>query len=43
MDIPAARRLREAGQSYQAIADKFGVSAPAVWHWINDRGLKDDD
>lgn len=38
IDVPEARRLREAGQSYQFIADKFGVSTAVVWHWFNERG-----
>lgn len=41
--IPEARRLREAGESYQAIADRFDVTPAAVWYWLNDPGKDNVD
>jgi hypothetical protein len=35
--IPEAKRLRDAGESYEAIGKRFGVTPAAVWYWLNNR------
>jgi len=38
--IPLARRLRDAGNSYRAIAQKLGVAETAVHKWVNTPDFK---
>ena len=34
--LPEILRLREAGYSYQDIADKLGFSAMPIWKWVKE-------